>query len=103
MPLDQEQDETEVRDFPHEKNMSFFDHVDELRKHIIRAFLSIAVGFVLAFVYIKEVVHGIIFAPFRQDFFTYRVLCDAGKNWFGDNRLCIAPPAVQIQNLQLQV
>jgi sec-independent protein translocase protein TatC len=102
MPLDQEYEEDEVRDFPHEKNMSFFDHVDELRKHIIRAFLSIAVGFILAFVYIKEVVQGIIFAPFRQDFLTYRVLCNASKQWFGDDRMCMVPAKVEIQNLQLQ-
>jgi sec-independent protein translocase protein TatC len=101
MPLDQEEAEEQAQ-FPHERNMSFFDHVDELRRHIIRSFAFISVGFILAFIYIKEIVGGVIFAPFKGQFITYRMLCNMGKDLFGDERMCITPPVIQIQNLQLQ-
>jgi sec-independent protein translocase protein TatC len=101
MPLDQEEAEPQA-EFPHERNMSFFDHVDELRRHIIRSFAAISIGFVLAFIYIKELVSGVIFAPFKGSFFTYRFMCDLGKNLFGDDRMCVVPPVIKIQNLQLQ-
>ena len=101
MPLDQEDQEDQPQ-FPHERNMSFFDHVDELRRHIIRSFAAISIGFVLAFIFIKEIVSGVIFAPFKGDFITYRLMCSLGKDIFGDERMCIKPPVIQIQNLQLQ-
>ncbi|MGK7393112.1 MAG: twin-arginine translocase subunit TatC [Candidatus Cyclobacteriaceae bacterium M3_2C_046] len=62
-----------------EKEMSFLEHLEELRWHIIRALISIVVFAVLAFVFRSFVFTEVIFAPSRTDFWTYRMLCQAAE------------------------
>ena len=51
-------DQTNTEDFPVEqREMSFLDHLEELRWHIIRAFLAIGVFTVAAF-FSKSLVFG---------------------------------------------
>lgn len=58
-----------------ETEMSFLDHLEELRWHIIRAFIAISVFTVAAFVS-KEFVFGtLILGPSKVDFWTYQQLC----------------------------
>jgi len=60
------------------KEMSFLEHLEELRWHIIRSMASIMVFAVIAFA-MKDFVFGtVIFGPARPDFFTYRMLCKVG-------------------------
>ncbi|HSY62889.1 MAG TPA: twin-arginine translocase subunit TatC [Cytophaga sp.] len=55
--------------------MTFFDHIDELRKHIIRSVIAV-IGFsIIAFIYMDFIFHDILMAPSRPDFFTFRMLC----------------------------
>ena len=49
MPLDQSE---EV--YPYEKNMGFFDHIDELRKRLFRVAVVVLIGTVLGFIYVEE-------------------------------------------------
>ncbi len=58
--------------------MSFLEHLEELRWHIIRSLASVVAFAVIAFA-MKDFVFGtVIFGPARTDFFTYRMLCKAG-------------------------
>lgn len=58
-----------------EKEMSFIDHLEELRWHLIRAVVSVAVFTVIAFMS-KEFVYGtLILGPSKVDFWTYRMMC----------------------------
>lgn len=75
LPLDQrnEEDEKDVTE------MSFLDHLEELRWHIIRAFIAIAIFTIAAFLS-KEIIFGmIILGPSRVDFWTYNWLCQLGE------------------------
>src|ERR1043165_8510621 len=67
MPLDQEQIE--------EKEMSFLDHLEELRWHVVRSLIAIVVFMIVAFVNIEWIFTNILFAPGRVDFLTFRWLC----------------------------
>jgi sec-independent protein translocase protein TatC len=58
--------------------MSFLEHLEELRWHIIRSIIAIAVMFVLAFILKKVIFDYIILAPRNKDFFTNRMLCNLG-------------------------
>jgi len=61
--------------FAEQTEMSFLDHLEELRWHVIRAFIAISVFTVVAFVS-KEFVFGrLILGPSRIDFWTYQKLC----------------------------
>ncbi|UXX80797.1 twin-arginine translocase subunit TatC [Reichenbachiella carrageenanivorans] len=55
--------------------MSFLDHLEELRWHIIRAFSAIFIFTIAAFVSKSFVFGTLILGPSRIDFWTYRELC----------------------------
>lgn len=55
--------------------MSFLDHLEELRWHIVRSLLAVSIGTILAFVFKGFVFDTVIFGPKKGDFPTYRLLC----------------------------
>lgn len=59
--------------------MSFFEHLEALRWHIIRTALFVLVFAIVAFIYFKDIFHGLILAPTRTDFWTYRMMCHMGN------------------------
>jgi sec-independent protein translocase protein TatC len=83
-----------------QKEMSFVDHLEELRWHLIRAFGSIFIFAVIAFLAKGFVFHDIILAPSRVDFLSYRAMCDFGR-WIGSDALCITDLGFTIQSRQM--
>jgi len=71
-----------------EREMSFLEHLEELRWHIIRSLAAIVVIAVAAFVFREWLFQTIIFAPSKLDFWTYRMLC-AASELTGSQALCI--------------
>ncbi|WP_420851792.1 twin-arginine translocase subunit TatC [Pontibacter litorisediminis] len=82
------------------KEMSFVDHLEELRWHIIRALGSIFVFATIAFLAKGFVFHDIILAPSRTDFLSYRVMCQVGQ-YFGSDALCFSEMGFTIQSRQM--
>ncbi len=39
--------------YPDEKNMGFFDHIDELRKHLVRIAYAVLISTCIAFYYVE--------------------------------------------------
>jgi sec-independent protein translocase protein TatC len=77
--------------------MSFLDHLEELRWHIVRSLAWILVTSVAAFI-AKDFIFGkIIFAPRYPDFLSYRVLCDLAKSIGMAEALCFSPPDFEVQ------
>src|SRR5204862_2668559 len=70
--------------------MSFIDHLEELRWHIIRAVVAILIGAIIVFLYVREIVDKILLAPAHDKFVTYKWLCDAGHFFRLGNSLCMA-------------
>ena len=83
-----------------EKEMSFLDHLEELRWHIVRSLIAILVFAVGAFVAKKIIFHDIILGPSRPDFWTYRMLCKASE-LINTNVLCIEELPFIIQSRQM--
>lgn len=75
MPLDQEEVETEGGG---EKEMSFLDHLEELRWHVIRSLFAILIFTGFAFYYVKWIFSNVILYPAKADFPTWRGLCKLG-------------------------
>ena len=93
MALDQYQDEEEG-------GMSFLDHLEALRWHLLRSVSAVLFFSVAAFI-AKDFVFGVlILGPSKVDFLTYRVLCDVG-NYFGIPALCINDLPFTIQSRQM--
>lgn len=81
--------------------MSFFDHLEDLRWHIIRSVVAIAVVSVFGFIYTKEILDNVIFGPTNADFPSYIAMCKA-SHWLGmGDKLCITPVKVQFQNFKM--
>lgn len=92
MALDQYQEE--------EEGMSFLDHLEALRFHILRSVSAILIFTVIAFL-AKDIVFGIIIlGPSKVDFLTYRVLCDVA-NYLNIPALCIDELPFTIQSRQM--
>ncbi len=87
MSLDQSF-ESEEEEEQGEKEMTFIEHLEELRWHILRAVGAIGVFTVLAFVFLDFIYSKIIMGPAKVDFWTYRMMCKLG-NQLGVDGLCI--------------
>ncbi|MFD1167039.1 twin-arginine translocase subunit TatC [Sphingobacterium daejeonense] len=61
-----------------EAEMSFFDHLEILRWHIIRSVIAITVFAILSFTFYDFVFNQIIMGPKNLDFWTYRMMCKVG-------------------------
>jgi sec-independent protein translocase protein TatC len=61
-----------------EAEMSFIDHLEALRWHIIRAAIAVVVFSLVAFFSKEFLFHTLILGPSRSDFWTYRMLCKLG-------------------------
>ena len=55
--------------------MTFLQHLEELRWHIIRALVAVVAGAIIAFVFKNVIFDHIILAPNNPDFITNRLLC----------------------------
>ncbi len=58
-----------------EAEMSFFDHIDVLRKHLIRVAVVVLVLTLGAFYFTDFIFNQIIMGPKNADFWTYRMMC----------------------------
>ncbi len=80
-----------------EKEMSFLDHLEELRWHIIRVLLSIMLIGLVAFFMKSFVMETVILGPKNEDFVTYTQLCKF-SHWVGlEDRACIKPPVFNVE------
>ncbi len=94
MPLDQ-QHENE-RYTKERGEMSFFDHINELRKHIMRSALAISVIAVVCFLNKDFVFNTIIFGPRSPDFPTFRILCSFSHAVGLGDAVCFTPANFQL-------
>lgn len=56
-------------------DMTFLQHLEELRWHIIRAVIAIVAGAIVAFMFKNFIFDTVILAPNNPDFITNRLLC----------------------------
>ncbi len=76
--------------------MSFIDHLEELRGHIARSLASIGVFAVVAFLAKSFIFDILIFGPKESWFPTYIGLCNASKYLGFGEVLCFSPAAFEI-------
>lgn len=80
-----------------EKEMSFLQHVEELRSHLVRSVLAILVGAILAFAFTSVLFDVVLFGPFQEDFPTKVLLCNLAESLNTPN-LCLGE--LNIERLQ---
>jgi len=80
--------------------MSFIDHLEALRWHVIRAAISVVVFATGAFFCKEFLFHDVILGPSRPDFWTYRMFCKFGALVHAPD-LCIDKIHFVIQNREM--
>src|SRR5688572_14888485 len=58
------------------EEMSFIDHLEELRWHLIRSVVAIGICDIVFFIFVREIVNDILLAPTQANFITYKWFCD---------------------------
>ncbi|WP_373056883.1 twin-arginine translocase subunit TatC [Zunongwangia sp. H14] len=71
-----------------EKEMSFLDHLEDLRWHLIRATLSVVIAATLAFLAKDFIFDVLLFGPSKGDFFSYKILCHISQALGIDSGFC---------------
>ena len=79
------------------KEMSFLDHLEELRWHLIRSTIAVVVLGMLAFIAKDFIFDVILFGPKSADFPTYRFLCSAAR-LIGLDSFCFSELPFSIQS-----
>ena len=69
--------------------MSFLDHLEDLRWHLIRSCLSILILASIAFLVKDFIFDTIIFGPKKIDFPTYRWFCNLSESFGQGDSFCI--------------
>ena len=84
-----------------EAEMSFFDHLEVLRWHLIRSAIVIFVFTTVAFIYYDYLFDIIIMGPKRPSFWTYRMMCQIGEHFDMGPGFCITEIPGKIINTEL--
>ena len=78
--------------------MSFLDHLEELRWHLIRSTIAIVIIGLAAFVFRGFIFDTVIFGPKKMDFPTYRLFCDIATFFGLDSAFCAEKLPFTIQS-----
>ncbi len=81
--------------------MTFFEHIDALRPHLVRGVMALIVAMVVAFIAKKFIIDVILMGPQSPDFLTNRWLCHLSHAIFGDDRICLNQISVNMVNTAL--
>lgn len=80
------------------QDMSFLEHLEELRWHLIRATLAVVILGTGAFIAKDFIFNTLIFGPKRIDFLTYELFCKFSHMTGNGDSLCIKELPFRIQS-----
>ena len=80
--------------------MSFIDHLEVLRWHLLRSAIAIFIFSILFFIFIYDITDTIIMGPTKPDFISVKWFCQLGKFLHIDS-LCFQFKEVKFQETQM--
>ena len=78
--------------------MSFLDHLEELRWHLIRSVIAILIIATVAFIFKDFIFDVLLFGPKKKDFITYKLFCSISQSIGQGNSFCIDKLPFRIQS-----
>jgi sec-independent protein translocase protein TatC len=78
--------------------MSFLDHLEDLRWHLIKITLAVVIVATLAFIFSRFIFEDIIFAPLDMTFPTYELLCKTATYMQVETSFCNDEMPLILQN-----
>ncbi|MCK9421748.1 MAG: twin-arginine translocase subunit TatC [Bacteroidales bacterium] len=83
-----------------EQEMTFWEHLEELRGTLWRILIAILITSIVAFAFKEILFDDILLAPKSKHFITYQVFCRLGS-WLSMPSLCVDPSQFQLINISL--
>ncbi len=91
-----------------ETQMTFLEHLEELRWHLIRSAAAIMILAIIAFLSKGFVFDSVVFAPMQEQFITFKVLCLLSHKLHllipalvSDDLICIGKAIPGLQNISM--
>ncbi|MFM9826050.1 twin-arginine translocase subunit TatC [Flavobacterium sp.] len=84
------------------KEMSFLDHLEELRWLLVRSTVAILIFATVTFFISDYIFDVIIFGPKSPDFITYRFFCDLSHQLGFADSICVTDLPFIIQNIDVE-
>ena len=82
-------------------DMSFLDHLEVLRWHLIRSGIAIISLSILAFICKDFIFDTVLLAPKDPNFFTYKFLCNISQSLGMGDALCIKESPFSLMNITM--
>ena len=79
--------------------MSFMQHLDALRWHLVRSAIAISLTAIILFCFNNFLFDTVIFGPLKQDFISYRALCSLGHHIGAGDVMCMTVKTPHLQTL----
>lgn len=83
------------------EEMTFIEHLEELRWHLFRAAVSVFVFTTIIFLLKPFIFDTVIFGPTSENFLTYRGLCWLSNVLSLQGALCLSAPTFPVQNFEV--
>ena len=80
-----------------EDEMSFIDHLEALRWHVVRSLLVILASAIVFFIFIDWIFDNVIMGPTQNNFISYRLLCSLSHSLRLGDSLCMPPMELNLQ------
>ncbi len=84
-----------------EQEMSFLDHLEDLKGHLFRSILAIVILASVAFIFRNEIFTHVILAPKSTDFVTFVGMCNLSHLLGMGDSLCFKPLELELQSVQM--
>ena len=82
--------------------MSFLDHLEELRWILVRSAVAVTIAAVVVFFFSDFIFDKVIFGPTSADFVTYRFFCDFSRRLGFEDAICVTEMPFIIQNTNME-
>lgn len=84
-----------------EKEMSFVEHLDELRIHLIRIAIGIVAAAIFVFFATDFILKEIVFGPLQDNFLTYKAICYVSHLLQQGDALCYTPAKINLVTFEM--
>lgn len=84
-----------------EKEMSFLDHLEAFRWHLIRSVIAVFLFASLAFMFPNIIFSKILLGHLNPEFFTYKAICILSNAIGMSDILCLKDAPVMLQNISM--
>lgn len=86
----------------YDAQMTFLEHLEALRWHLIRSVIAVVIGAIIAFIKGNYIFDTILLGPTRNEFWSFRKLCEIGEYLGRPETLCIKDMEFVVKTVNIQ-